>query len=96
MLHSDDAQTWTLQNQRLLEAPGTKPTDTAKGQHPDVVVNNGHAYIIYFVHQSEEPEARSDPFYSQHTVIQVAELKLTDGQLSVDRNAPVDLNLIRP
>ncbi len=96
VLRSGDAQAWTLQDQRLLETPGIHSTDTAKGQHPDVVVNNGHAYIVYFVHQGEEPQARTDSFYNQHTVIQVAELKLKDGQLTVDRNAPVDLNLVRP
>jgi hypothetical protein len=96
VLRSNDGQDWTLQDQRLLEAPGILPTDTDKGQHPDIVVNGDHAYIFYFVHQTNEPQAKDDPYYHQRTVIQVAELKFNDGQLSVDRNAPVDLKLVRP
>ncbi len=96
VLRSTDAQTWTLQDERLLEAPGVLPTDNAKGQHADVVVNNGRAFIYYFVHQSGAPEAANDPYYFQRTVIQVAELTLKDGKLSVDRNAPVDATLTRP
>ncbi len=96
VLSSKDLQTWTLQDQRLLEAPGTQPTDDAKGQHPDVVVNNGRAFIYYFVHQSNAPQAKEDPYFHQRTVLQVAELKYADGKLSVDRNAQVDARLIAP
>lgn len=95
-LKSDDLQSWTLQAQRLLEEPGTQATDDAKGQHPDVVVNNGRAFIYYFVHQSNAPEAKTDPYYHQRTVLQVAELKYENGQLTLDRNAPVDARLIAP
>jgi hypothetical protein len=96
VLRSDDAQTWTLQDSRLLEAPGTRPTDTAKGQHPDVVVNDGRAFIYYFVHQEAEPQAKADPYWHQRTVIQMAELKYADGKLGVDRDAPVDATLKAP
>lgn len=96
VLRSTDAQTWILQDERLLEAPGKMPTDNAKGQHPDVVVNNGRAFIYYFVHQSGAPEAAKDPYYHQRTVIQVAELNFADGKLSVDRNATIDATLVRP
>jgi beta-xylosidase len=96
VLSSMDLQTWALQEDRLLEAPGTQPTDDAKGQHPDVVVNNGRAFIYYFVHQSAAPEAKTDPYFHQRTVLQVAELKYADGKLSVDRNAKVDARLIAP
>lgn len=96
VLRSDDALTWTLQESRLLEQPGRQPTDTAKGQHPDVVVNDGRVFLYYFVHQSEEPQARTDPHYGQRTVIQVAELKEEGGVLSVDREAPVEHGLVAP
>jgi hypothetical protein len=78
---------WALQPTRLLEQPGTQATDTAKGQHPDVVVSGGRAFLYYFVHQSNEPRAKTDPYYGQRTVIQVAELKEAGGVLSVDREA---------
>jgi beta-xylosidase len=96
VLSSKDTKDWTLQTERLLEAPGAQPTDDAKGQHPDVVVNNGRAFIYYFVHQSEAPEARTDPYFHQRTVLQVAELKYANGKLTVDRNARVDARLIAP
>lgn len=97
VLRSDDLKTWTPQPNRLLEQPGTQATDTDKGQHPDVVVNNGRALIYYFVHQYKAPEAATDPKYGQRTVIQVAELKISpDGWLTVDRNAPVDARLTPP
>lgn len=96
VLSSDDMQTWTLQEERLLADPGTLPTDNAKGQHPDVVVNDGQAFIYYFVHQSAAPETKTDPHFHQRTVLQVAELIYADGKLSVDRNAPVDARLIAP
>ncbi|MDV6332870.1 family 43 glycosylhydrolase [Asticcacaulis sp. 201] len=96
VLRSSDAQTWTLQDARLLETPGTQPTDTSKGQHPDIVVTGDHAYLFYFVHQGNEPQAQADPFYAQRTVIQVGELLFKDGQLSIDRNAAVDVRFTAP
>jgi len=96
VLRSEDAETWTLQPARLLEQPGTQATDTAKGQHPDVVVSGGRAFLYYFVHQSNEPQAKADPYYGQRTVIQAAELKEADGVLSVDREAPVEQGLVAP
>jgi hypothetical protein len=96
VLRSDDATTWTLQSSRLLEQPGTQATDTAKGQHPDVVVSGGRAFLYYFVHQSNEPEAKTDSYYGQRTVVQVVELKEQDGVLSVDREAPVEGALTPP
>ena len=88
VLRSDDAEHWEEQPTRLLADIGSAPTDRAKGQHPDVVVVDGRAYLFYFVHQSGEPEARSDDRWHQRTVIQAAELQLRDGWLHVNRQAP--------
>jgi hypothetical protein len=96
VLRSDDAVTWTPQRARLLEQPGLQATDTAKGQHPDVVVSGGRAFLYYFVHQSNEPQAKTDPYWGQRTVVQVAELKEEGGALSVDREAPVEQALTAP
>jgi beta-xylosidase len=89
VLRSDDAVTWTPQEARLLEQPGRQPTDTAKGQHPDVVVSGGRAFLYYFVHQTNEPQAATDPYYWRRTAVQVAELKEEEGVILVDREAPV-------
>jgi len=96
VLRSTDATTWQQQGARLLETPGTRPTDVGLGQHPDVVVNGDRAFIYYFVHQGEAPQAASDPHWRQRTVIQVAELKFVDGKLDVDRDAEVDATLTPP
>jgi hypothetical protein len=100
VLRSDDATVWTQQEGFILGTPGNTPTDRSIGQHPDVVVSgagdNQRAFIYYFVHQGQEPEAAGDPYWNQRTVIQVAELKLVDGKLTVDRNAKVDASLVAP
>ncbi len=96
VLRSEDAANWTVQEDHILKEPGTQPTDRGKGQHPDVIVNGDHAYIYYFVHQGNEPEAKADPYWNQRTVVQVAELKYADGKLSVDREVPVATPLVAP
>ncbi len=88
VLRSDDAEHWQEQPARLLADIGSAPTDRARGQHPDVQVVDGRAYLFYFVHQGGEPEAKMDDRWQQRTVIQVAEIKLLDGWLAVDRHAP--------
>lgn len=90
---SSDAANWTAQPGHLMGEAGTRPTDRAKAQHPDVIVAGDRAYIVYFVHQSGEPEAATDPGWKRRTVLQIAELKEKDGVLSVDRTAPVQIDL---
>ncbi|MHA6721503.1 glycoside hydrolase family 43 [Sphingomonas sp. RS2018] len=88
VLRSDDGERWTRQPGYLLADAGTRPTDRAKGQHPDVVVAGKRAYIVYFVHQGGEDAAKTDPHWHQRSVLQIAELKESGGVLSVDRNVP--------
>lgn len=96
VLRSDDGVHWTRQPGHILGDPGTAPTDRAKGQHPDVIVSGDRAYLIYFVHQSGEAEARGNPDWGRRTVLQIAEISERDGQLSVNRNAPTRVRLARP
>ncbi|MBB6092469.1 hypothetical protein HNQ60_001347 [Povalibacter uvarum] len=100
VLSSYDATSWTQQPSRILERPGSEPTDRDKGQHPEVVVSGSgdqeRAFIFYFVHQGNEPEAASDPYWKQRTLIQVAELELRDGGLIVDRNRRIEFTLQPP
>lgn len=90
---SDDAQQWTAQSGRILAAPGAAPTDRAKGQHADVVVAGNRAFLFYFVHQDNEPEAAADPTWRRRSAIQVTELMETNGVISVDRDAPTAVSL---
>lgn len=96
VLRSEDALHWTQQDGFILSQPGRAPTDMAAGQHPDVVVNGDRAFIYYFVHQRNEPQAKDDPYWYQRSAIQVAELKYENGMLSVDREAKVRARLKAP
>ncbi len=91
--HSSDGEHWTAQPGHLAGEPGTRPTDRAKAQHPDVIVAGDRAYLVYFVHQSGEPEAAKDPDWGRRSVLQVAEIAEKDGILSVDRTRPVTMRL---
>ena len=96
VMRSDDAIHWTRQDEHLLARPGAHPTDRAKGQHPDVIVSGDRAYLIYFVHQSGEPEAKTDPNWHRRSVLQIVELHERDGIVTVDRDAPTLVHLTPP
>lgn len=96
VMRSDDGTDWTRQDEHLLAEPGRAPTDRAKGQHPDVIVAGDRAYLVYFVHQGGEDEARADPNWHRRSVLQMVELTEEDGQLSADRNAPTEVMFIPP
>lgn len=94
--HSRDGEHWTAQPGYLAGEPGTRRTDRAKAQHPDVIVSGNRAYLVYFVHQSGEPEAKTDRWWHQRSVLQVAELKEKNGIVTLDRTAPVRMRLKPP
>lgn len=82
---SMDWQHWNRQDERLVEKPGTGRGDGRKGDHGDVVVSQGRAYLFYFVQAG------------RRSWIQVAELKMKpDGTLGCDRNAPTYIHLTPP
>ncbi len=93
---SDDASSWTRQPGYLLGEAGRSLTDRAKGQHPEVIVSGNRAWLIYFVHQSGEPQAAANPAWGARSVLQVAELREAGGRLSVDREAAPDIVLTPP
>lgn len=90
---SEDALHWTRQKANLLQVPGRGVDDGVKGQHPYVVVLNDKAYIFYFTHPGRIPGNEADGYQQRRSSIQVAELKLNDGIVSCDRDAPVALNM---
>ena len=56
---------------------GNTDTDRTRGDHCDVLVHDGRAFIYYFCHASgEEIRKGANP---NRTVIQIAELKLDPG-----------------
>lgn len=80
---SSDLVNWKRQPENILKEPGTGKDDGAKGQHCDVVVNQGRAFVFYFVHQN-----------ARVTRLQVAELEYKDGKITCDRNKPAYINLV--
>ncbi|MBT0669561.1 glycoside hydrolase family 43 [Novosphingobium profundi] len=96
VMRSHDGETWTRQPGYILAEPGTSPSDRAKGQHPDVIVSGERAYIVYFVHQDGEDEAKQDPQWHRRSVLQIAELEVQGDVLTVDREAPTHVRLVPP
>ena len=93
---SDDGETWEKQAENLLAQPGKGEDDQVQGQHCDVVVNGDRAYIFYFTHPGRRAGAPRNFTEMRRSSIQVAELKLKDGWLDCDRDAPTYIKLIPP
>lgn len=92
---SDDLLAWKKQSTRILEQPGKGKDDQAIGGHCDVVVNNGRAFVYYFTHPGRNkinPAARGS-FDEKRSVIQVAELKYENGEVSCNRDEPLTFTL---
>ncbi len=94
---STDAHNWERQG-LILDKPGRRPEDTPTGAHADVIVVNGHAYIVYFTHPGRKSHTddgghdADDTFsYStKRTSIHVAEMEFSNGTLVCDRDKPFD------
>ena len=94
---SDDLLAWKRQPSRILEEPGKGKDDQAIGGHCDVVVNDGKAYVYYFTHPGRKKDnpAKKGSFDDKRSVIQVAELKYLNGEVTCDRNEIVNIKLTR-
>ena len=96
---SDDCENWTPQA-NILDTPGKRRDDAAKGQHADVLVQGKNAWIFYFTH----PEATDAKFSMDEVVsyayrrtsLQVAQLKVNAGGLTCDRDEPFEFILLPP
>jgi hypothetical protein len=95
---SADLVNWQRQPKRILEEPGTGPEDAAIGGHADVLVNNGRAYVFYFIHpgRTKINQAPDDSYNSRRTLIQLTELEIKDDIITCNRNNPVQIDLKRP
>jgi len=92
---SDDLLNWKKQTNRIVENPGKGLDDQAIGGHCDVVVNNNCAFVFYFTHpgrRKDKPAAKGS-FDDKRSVIQLAELKLVNGEIVCDRDEPVNIKL---
>lgn len=95
---STDALDWVRQEGgNLLADTGGGAEDGVKGQHADVVVNGGRAFLFYFTHPGRtEAAGKADGVEQRRSSIQVTELVIKDGRLTCDRDTPVALDLKAP
>lgn len=98
VFQSDDLLHWRKQASRILEEPGAGKDDGAIGGHCDVVVNGDRAYVYYFTHpgRMKTAPAPGNTLASRRSVIQVAELKYENGEITCHRNEPCFLSLMPP
>jgi hypothetical protein len=94
---SPDLDHWQRQG-LILDRPGIRTYDQGIGRHADVVVGRDAdgaeiGWIFYFTDRLDR--AYSDDDRPHHTDIQVAELRLVEGRLECDRDAPFGLDLRR-
>ena len=92
---STDLLTWKKQTNRILENPGKGLDDQAMGGHCDVVVNNNRALVFYFTHpgrRKDKPAAKNS-FDDKRSVIQLAELKYVNDEITCDRDEEVKIKL---
>jgi hypothetical protein len=92
VLRSDDLERWEYQG-LILDTPGSRADDGGFGHHADVVVQGDVAYAFYFTHPGRTADATEADYAHRRSSLQVAALRVVDGQLRCDRDEPVDLNL---
>jgi hypothetical protein len=93
---SDDMLNWKRIPGNLLETPGTGIDDKVKGGHAQVIVNNDHAYIIYFTSPGRTEPGPMSRIRGRLCVVQIAELEYADGALKCNRDKPVYIKLVKP
>ena len=87
---SNDATHWEFQT-TILDQPGQRNDDADQGRHPDVVVIDDRAYIVYMTHPGRDYdnagiEIEVNTWAYRRSSIQIAELELVDGKLVCDRD----------
>ena len=95
LYYSDDLLKWTKQAKRILEEPGKGIDDQAIGGHCDVMVNNDRVFVFYFTHPGRQKDKPAkNAFEEKRSVIQLAELEYLNGELTCERDKPVNIKLI--
>ncbi len=91
---STDLENWQQQDSYLVAEPGTGKDDGINGGHPDVIVEDGKAYLFYFTHGGRVGENKGkDNYETRRSSIQVTELKFDGEWLTADRNSPTRMTL---
>ncbi|MBK1875485.1 family 43 glycosylhydrolase [Pelagicoccus mobilis] len=93
VFHSPDGLTWTQQDS-IMKAPGSAPSDATRARHPSVAIVNDRAFIFYHTEPNRpypSPKAEDRTPHQKISYLQMAELTIKDGQLTCDRDASVSL-----
>lgn len=92
--HSSDAVDWEYQT-RILDNPGNYEGDYNFGHHASVLIKDNRAFITYFTHnidiRSKEAKNLNYSYDVRRSYVQIAEIRLVDGNIVCDRNAKVCL-----
>lgn len=74
----------------ILREKGLRPDDNDYGRHPDVVIVNDQAFIVYFTHPGrrviDNKEQEEESYRYRRSSFQIAELEYNNGKISCDRN----------
>jgi hypothetical protein len=86
VFRSTDLQHWE-RNGVILDRPGRRTDDGTIGLHADVTVNKDRAMIFYFTHLDRNGKDPQPTLALRRSSLQVAELHVSDGVLTCDRDA---------
>ncbi|WP_215224761.1 family 43 glycosylhydrolase [Echinicola shivajiensis] len=90
---SNDAENWKFQGTILLE-DGKRKWDNTRARHPSVTVIGDRAFIFYHVEPWREYKgqpATKQPLPNRRSALQMAELKIENGDLVCDRDLEIKL-----
>ena len=97
LYESGDLTSWNRIPGNLLEEPGKGIEDQVVGRHPDVVVQNGRAYLFYFTHPGQVDSIPQNNLYEKRrSSIQVVELEYENGRVICNRDKPTSIDLQPP
>ena len=89
--------TWVHGTRIGVAEPGSGADDEVIGQHADVVVSGGRAFLFYFTHPGRRGEhAKEDGYEQRRSSIQVVELEDKNGEVTCDRDRPTRIRLLPP
>ena len=90
---SDDALTWE-ESGAFVATSGSRLGDGGPVRSPDVIpVGDSTAYLVYYTQSGHDSFGDQVPTSSQSSVAQAALVRVEDGRLSCDRDAPFDFRL---
>jgi hypothetical protein len=98
VFRSGDLERWE-RNGLILDQPGSRADDGGVGLHADVLVNGDDAYVFYFTHPGRlgnDTGNSENSYKTRRSSIQVARLRVVEGNLVCDRDEEFELELTPP